>query len=97
MDTEKQESQQEEPTETLRIVEAGYQLAKEMSGGDNPLPIHLRLILEEFTRRLADKLFEERLLSDRKLLTDGHAEGSNIFLHPARFARSAQDPQDPPG
>ena len=44
------------------IVEEGYDLAKEMVGtGNTPLEIHMRGIIEEFTRRLATKLVVKAL------------------------------------
>lgn len=38
------------------ITELGYALAREVAPGESSLQIHMRLILEEFTRKLADRL-----------------------------------------
>lgn len=38
------------------IVELGYELAKEIAPGDNRTQVFMEQILQEFTRRLADKI-----------------------------------------
>lgn len=40
------------------IIEIGTQLAKEVFPGESATSIHMRLIMEEFTRRLADRVVE---------------------------------------